>query len=187
MEVKGLAFIARKKLLIAKIGDEKFKEFMNELGRKEPYFKHYDDIVAMSSIPADKFLFFNDVVLREFYDNDPRVYWMMGEKSAEYALVDGPFKVLIQKKNIERVLTESIPIIWKMYYTAGDLDIKYEPGVFDVSVVHLPINHYYFEYVVMGYCNKILELCGAKSITCDKIKTVDKGDKDINYIFHFTV
>jgi hypothetical protein len=91
------------------------------------------------------------------------------------------------EKDIKRVLTESIPIIWKMYYTEGNLDIKYETGIFNVSVLNLPINHYYFEYVVMGYCNKILELCGAKSITYDKVKTIDKGDKEINYVFHFSV
>jgi hypothetical protein len=187
MEVKGIAFIARQKLVVAKIGEKKFKELMNELSEKDPYFKNYDSILPTSSIPVDKFLFFNDVILEKYYGNNPQIYWMMGEKSAEYALVDGPFKILIMEKDIKRVLTESIPIIWKMYYTEGNLDIKYETGIFNVSVLNLPINHYYFEYVVMGYCNKILELCGAKSITYDKVKTIDKGDKEINYVFHFSV
>ena len=187
MEVKGVAFIARRKLLTTTHGEEKFKELMRELAAQEPYFKEYENILSTSLIPAEKFIAFNDFLLKKLYDNNPQVYWMMGEKSAEYALVEGPFKSLIKEKDLERVLTKSIPILWDMYYTAGRLDLEYTPGIFSVRILELPINHYYFEFVVMAYCKKVLELCGARDITYDKLKTIDRGDKEINYVFRFAL
>ncbi len=183
MEVKGTAFVARKKMIISQFGEEKFKELMNEVIEKEPYFKN--DILPFTLIPVDKFLLFSDLSLKKFYNNDNRVYWIMGEKSAEYALIDGPYRNLIKNREIGRVVTEALPVLWKVYYTAGDVEVKYEPGSVDARLYNVPINHYHFEYVVMGYLNKILELCGAKSITYEKIKTIEKGDKEINYKFHF--
>lgn len=184
MEVKGTAFISRKKMIIGQFGEEKFYELMKELSLQDVYFKN-NDITLITMIPAEKFLLFNDFVLKKFYSNNINVYWTMGEKSAEFALVDGPYKILIKDRNIERVLTEAIPVMWKVYFTEGNIETKYEKGSLEVSVFNIPFNHYYFEYVVMGYCNKLINLCGASGITVEKLKTIDRGDKEIRYKFHF--
>ncbi len=184
MEVKGTAFLARKKMMISQFGEEKFNELLNEVSTKDDYFKK-NDIIPITLIPVEKFLLFSDLALQKFYNNNNNVYWMMGEKSAEYALVDGPYKVLIKNRKIGRVMTEAIPVLWQVYYTEGHMETKYETGSVEVRVFDFPINHYYFEYVIMGYVNKMLELCGAKSITYEKFKTIDKLDKEIYYKFHF--
>lgn len=187
MDVKGTAFLARKRMIITQFGEEKFKELLNEAGEMDEYFKKNSDVSSISMIPVNSFLLFNDLALKKLYNNNIKLYWTMGEKSAEYALVDGPYKVLIKNREISRVLTESIPVMWKVYFTEGNIESKYDAGSLEVNVSNIPVNHYYFEYVIMGYCNKIIELCGAKSITYEKVKTIEKGDKEINYKFHFVV
>ncbi len=185
MDVKGIAFVSRKKAIINQFGEEKYNELMKELGENDEFFKTHQDISISDIFPVEKYLLFNDFMLKKFYNNNINAYWKMGEKSAEFALVDGPYKVLIQNRNIERALTESLPVIWKLYYTEGDVKINFEAGAAEVEFYNLPLNHPYFEHTFMGYVYKLIELCGGKSITYDKLKTIERGDKEINYRFHF--
>ncbi len=185
MEVKGIAFVSRKKAIIAQFGEDKFNELMNEVGENDEFFKTHRDISMSDMFPVEKYLLFNDHMLKKFYNNNINAYWTMGEKSAEFALVDGPYKVLLKNRNIERALTESLPVIWKLYYTAGDVRIKCETGAAEVEFYNLPMNHSYFENTFMGYVHKLIELCGGKSITYEKIKTIERGDREINYKFHY--
>ena len=68
MEVKGVAFLARKQLIINKFGEEKWKQFMNKL----------KTILATTWIPVEKFLKFQDVVTNEFFGGDNTTFWELG-------------------------------------------------------------------------------------------------------------
>ncbi len=184
MEVKGVAFVARKNALIKQFGEKKFAELMKEVAEKEEYFK--DPFINQATlIPIEKFLLFNDMMVNKFYGGDAKIYWKMGEKSAEFSLIEGPFKVFIQNKSIEDACKTSIPNVWKVYYNEGRVETKFEKGMVNIRILDVPILHSYFEYALMGYYVKLLELVGAKSIKYDAIKTVEKGDTEIEYVFHF--
>lgn len=88
----------------------------------------------------------------------------MGEKSAEYSLIEGPYKIFIKSKEIEKFAKETIPLIWTTFYTKGKLDSSIKNNIIDIKVVDLPVNHLYFEMVVMGYVKRALELVEQKAL-----------------------
>ena len=179
MEAKGVAFQARKQLVCEQFGEDKWNAFLKAYGEKDAYFR--TDVLPTALIPIDKFLAFNEALLKEFYGGDQRAYVAMGEKTADYSLVDGPYKTYLRNRDYKKLVEESIPKLWKKFYTDGTLEISYSLGAVDAAIHGLPQRHVYFESAVVGFMKRTLELAGAKEVSYRKLP----GD-DIRFKFTFT-
>jgi hypothetical protein len=172
-------------MIITQFGEEKWNSFLDKIAAKSNYFKK--TIMSTDLIPINDFLYFTDEALKEFYNDNSKIYWVMGEKSAEYSLLDGPHKVFIKSKDFKSIVLNSFPLLWTSFYTKGRLESSFDNNVVELKIVDLPITHIYFELVVMGYANKALELMGAKNIKFEPLKTIKNNDKEIHYRFEFTI
>jgi hypothetical protein len=179
MEAKGVAFQARKKLVCEQFGEDKWEAFLKEYGERDGYFR--TDILPTALIPIDKFLAFNEALLKRFFMGDERAYVTMGERTAEFSLVDGPYKTYLRNRDYKSLVEESVPKLWKKFYTDGTLEITYQPGQVDASIHGLPQRHVYFESAVVGFMKRTLELAGAAKVSFTKLP-----GKDIRFKFTFT-
>ena len=180
MQVKGISFIARKQEVINRFGEDSWIKFKKKISKKLPYFNR--NILPITNIPIQAFLDFQDELIKEFFNNDTKMYWTLGEESAEWALTKGPYKSFIRSKNIETFIEQRMPFIWNSYFTEGDMEINLDNEIIHIKV-HTPILHIYFEYLIMGYTKKALELVGAQKVEVKRIKGVSVGDKEIYYQF----
>lgn len=181
MEVKGAAFVGRKDAVIKQFGDSAWAKFIEGYAEKDPYFKN--SILSTTSIPADKFLAFEEALITNFYNGDKNTYWKHGEQAAEYSLVNGPYKIYLSSKDVKMFVEERLAAVWRMYYNEGEMVGKVEGNVAEVFINNVPISHIYFEYTVMGYAHKAIELVGAKIIEIKKVKGPSMGTKDSHYQF----
>lgn len=181
MEVKGAAFVARKDALIKQFGDNAWNSFINDLGEQDKYFQSL--ILSTTPIPAEKFLKFQDLVVKIFYNNDQKAHWINGEASAEYSLIYGPYRMYLSSNDVLVFAEEKLPTIWKMYYSEGDMSTKVTGNLIDIIVKNIPIQHVYFEYTTMAYCKRAIELVGTKILEIKKIKGPSIGTNDIHYQF----
>jgi hypothetical protein len=179
MEAKGVALLARKKLVSEQFGEDTWDAFLKEYGEKDGYFR--TDILPTALIPIDKFLAFNEALLKKFFLGDERAYITMGERTAEYSLVEGPYKTYLRDRDYRKLAEESVPKLWKKFYTDGTLEIIYQPGQVEAAIHGLPQRHVYFESAVVGYMKRTLELAGARDVSYRKLA----GD-DIRFRFTFT-
>lgn len=68
MEVEGAAFLVQKESIIKNHGENQWLEFVKKLGVKDNFFNDpHARIGSRTLIPLDKFLFFMDELLKEFY------------------------------------------------------------------------------------------------------------------------
>jgi hypothetical protein len=177
MDVKGTAFLARKAEIVGKFGEERWNRFIASLSGKANFVN--DLVLPSTRIPIESFLTFQEELVKQFFNGDTRVYWELGEKSADWALKDGPYKNFIVSKDMEDFASRSLPAIWRTYFNEGSIESRTEG-----STVHLriktPVYHIYFEYLVTAYFKRALELVSGKSVKAKKI-TGGAGSEEIYY------
>jgi len=140
-------------------------------------------IMAITVIPLDKFIFFLDEILKEFFNNDPKVYWLFGMASAKFALSPrGPYHSYLLSKDIKQFAESGMPKLWATYFDGGILKGRFENNTVHLTITGLPVKHVYFEYLVMGYLQQALRVFGKKSVQ-NCIKGFSKGDDEIYYTF----
>jgi len=170
MNVRGTAFIARKQSIVAAFGEARWKAAIE---RADPSFRQL--VFPTSALPADKFLALQDQLLGEFFQSDPSAYWDIGVKSAEWALTQGPYKAYLGTKDIRRFAEVSLKTLWETYFSEGRVETRFEGNVVHAYIHELPIWHVYFEYVVMGYAKKALEMLTGGSVRHERVKGVAEG------------
>ncbi len=179
MDVKGVAFIAREQFIRAVFGARIWEELITEVRNKIPFFK--DHILPSTLIPVQEFLKFNDKLIEKLYEGDESTYWKFGEKSAEWALTEGPYHKFLDNKQLDQFI-HTLPAIWNIYFTAGKPQVTVvNQNEFEVMITQVPVAHVYFEYLVLGYTKRGLELAGAKTVDLTAVRGFSKGDKDIHY------
>lgn len=183
MNVKGTAFISRKEQIIHTFGLEKWITFYMHIQSKDKYFETEPSPVAL--IPINSFLLMNDEIINEFYGGKKDVYWIFGEKSAAWALTEGPYKIFMTSKNLNSFIDKTMPMVWSTYYTEGKMF-----GVIDKKTIHVHIQgittpHIYFEFTTMGFVKKALELYGLKNVRHECLSGYSSGKEEIHYLFHF--
>jgi hypothetical protein len=181
MEVKGTAFLARKSMLIQEFGETRFAAFLASHALEDPFFTHA--ILATTAIPMEKFLAFNDAIVRDLYGGDTMSYFRFGEKSAEWALTVGPYKNLRESKSLEK-FAEMGRRLYQNYFTDGRAETwivgnnKVELRILGVPAAY---RHVYFEYAIVAYFKRGLELVGAKKVTMRRISGFSVGGADVHY------
>lgn len=178
IKVKGIIILQRKQMITDMFGEKKWNDFMKKLAEIDTYFNQ--TFLSITQIPVDKFLFFMDNLVKEFYNNDTSIYWKIGEKSAIWALDQGVYSFLAEKKDLEIFIKTSLPSIFRTYFSEGEYIFALKDKIVNVNITQVP-KHIYFEYLLVGYTKQALELIGVKVIKTTKIKGFSNGDNEINY------
>ncbi len=180
MNVKGSAFLARKHSLEPELGAQHWNDFMAKMVAEDSYFEA--PILQTTLIPVQKFLNFNDALIKTFYRGDAYTYWIFGEKTGQHLFENGPYKNLWYSGNYERFV-ETLPRIWSTFYDHGVLSTVVDEQGVEVKISELPILHPYFEYTTMSFVKKGLELTGADITSHEVLKGFSKGDQQVHYRF----
>lgn len=180
MNVRGVAFLSRQSMTIAEHGEPAWRTFMQGVTAQDPFFKQ--SVLPITSIPAEKFIAFNDALIAEFHGGDVQAYWKFGEKSAAWALTQGQAKGFFKPGEYRRFLMSG-SAIWSTYFDAGSFKVVPGKGFTDVLVLDVPLPHVYFEYSVLGYLKGGVELLGAHGVRHEALRGFAKGDPDVHYRF----
>lgn len=179
MRVKGTAYIARLQLLEAKLGPEGVADFLRRFQERHPKFPR--DVLVTTQLPAADFLDLVDAVVDECYDGATDSLWEIGEKSAEWSLREGPYRNLLEGKEIERFAALA-PVLYRNYFDEGDARSSVTDNRIDLWITGIPqpLHHLYFEYSVVGYFRRGLELLGG-TVRMERMRGFSTGDPDIHY------
>jgi hypothetical protein len=173
VQIKGTAFLSKKQQIIRMYDEQRWRAFLAHLVREVPFFDV--PVLATTLIPAETFLAFQDHMLAWFFDDDVEAYWGIGARSAEWALgSDGPYGHFIASRDIRGFLAR-FPALWSTYFTASTVSVSMVGDVIEVRTSGLPVWHGYFEYMVMGYFKRALELLGA-SVTARRLSPAQSRD-----------
>lgn len=176
MFVKGTAYTGRKDVLIKKFGQDAWDNFIEKEKAKMPFFSN--SILTTTLIPLKDFLELQDDIVKTFFSGNEKIFWEMGEASAQYSLTEGPYKPYLSSGNVELFLTTKLPLVFKAYYVdCGQFEARMEGNKCYIKGIGLPIGHIYFEYTVVGYFKKAVELIGKKVLDLKPVKSITQGDK----------
>ncbi len=183
MNVKGLAYQSRRDQTISEYGEERWNDFFEKFKESNPFFNQI--ILPTSEIPIEEFIRFQEEIVKEFYNGDEKIYWKFGERSAETSLSEGgPLHIFVKKKGLsalENFTKKILPSIWPIYYDEGRTVTTLKGNIIHASILDLPLYHIYFEYVVMGYIQKGLELIGVPVKETIKVKS-SANDSYYNFV-----
>jgi hypothetical protein len=185
MYAKGSFFVARKAHIAQQFGEERWARFIEHLGAREPVFR--EPILVTSLVPVAAYLSFQEEILREFFGGREEAYWIIGEKSAEWALGEGgPYKNFRNNpQTLRKFVEQSLPLIWTAYFTEGRLSSVLLEDAAEIRIFELPVVHVSFEYTVLGYAKRSLQMIGLRAVTPRRILGVSEGDKEILYEITF--
>ena len=158
MLIKGTAFLSKKHQIVRMKGEAAWNQFMQQLAGKDAFFDQ--TILATTLIPYRTFLWFQDQMLAWFFDGEIDAYWMIGARSADWALKEGPYKSYLANRDIAGFVAR-FPNLWSTYFTVSEAKTSMTGNLIEVRAFGLPVWHPYFEYLVMGYFKRGLELLGA--------------------------
>ncbi|MEZ4312168.1 MAG: hypothetical protein R3F14_29420 [Polyangiaceae bacterium] len=184
MDVKGTAFLARKLMLVEDIGEGRYEEFLAEFARREPVFA--EPIHATTHLPLQAFVAFNEALVNTFYGGDPGAYFRFGEKSAEYALIIGPYKRIRDTSSVA-AFVEAARFIYQGYYTAGRAEGCLEGNTAELKLHGIPPEHrhLYLEYAIAGYVRRGIELVSLRSVHMERVAGFSCGDDLVHY--HYVI
>jgi hypothetical protein len=182
MRVKGTAYHARLNLLRGKWGAEKVEEFLARFHARHPSFPR--NVLATTWIPADEFLKLNDAIVDEVYDGDTQSLWELGEASAAWTLKDGPYKNLLVTKDTRRFASMA-KAMYANFFDTGAARSKYLDSRVELWIdgIPEPLRHLYFEYSVVGYFRRGLELLD-ETVRAECVEGFSKGDPQVHYKLH---
>jgi hypothetical protein len=184
MRIKGTALLARKAIIEGAFGAEAWSTLLADMRKTHAYFD--EPLNAASLIPVPDFLAIHDEIVRRFYGGDVDVYFRLGEQSAEWALTVGPYKGFMTRKDLASFV-DSFPSLWTAYFheTTSTCVATMEGDVVMLDARNLPVWHPYFEYLVVGYMKKGLELLGVHA----KMRALHggpTGGRSFRYEFRLT-
>ena len=181
MNVKGIIYNTGKHAIIEVFGEKPWNAFMTKLAAKDNYFNRV--IMPVTLIPLDKFIFFLDELVKEFFNNDKMHYMTFGKVAAQFALSpDGPYKSYLLIKDPKQLVESIAPKIWSAYFDEGVVTAKLEGNIAHFKITGLKFKHRYFEYLIMGYFQKAIKMFGKKSFS-KQSKSMAAGDDHIYFQF----
>ena len=186
MEVRGSFFAGRKAFITRQFGELRWEQFLGGLAEREPIFG--EQILVTTRVPVSAYLIFQDALIREFFDGNDEAYWTIGEKSAEWALTEGPYKQYRNNpQSHKKFILQSLPLLWSAYYTKGETEFTLNESGVHHRIHGLPVRHISFEYTNIGYLKKALQLIGLRRVTAKRIQGISAGDQEIEYQISFSV
>ena len=174
MNIKAIAFIARKEQIISKFGEDRWNTFHDRLIKSHPNFKDY--VLPTSQIPVEEFMAIQSMMVNEFYNGDETIYWKFGKESARISMSEGGVFHVYMKRKTDPVffITKILPRVWDLYYDEGSIKNVVEGNVIHSYILDLPKHYLFFELSVMGYAQCAFELLGIEVIETIKVKSSAK-------------
>ncbi|MEO8796824.1 MAG: hypothetical protein ABI551_02990 [Polyangiaceae bacterium] len=184
MNVKGTAFLARKKLLENELGEAAAKDAIDAVVAAVPGFPQ--PVLASTPIPISVFLSFQDELVRRCYSGDNMSFFRFGEASADWALTKGPYKRLTEDKDLDGFATQGAAL-YRTYFDVGNATTSMKDGYVEFKIDNLPaaLRHLYIEYATIGYFKRGMELLGASQVDARRRRGFSTGDADVHYELHF--
>jgi hypothetical protein len=182
MDVKGTAFLGRRAMLAAEIGEARTAELLAEFCAKQPAFPKA--VLATTAIPIQLFIEWNEMLVKRVYGGDESSYFRFGEKSAEWSLTQGPYKNLRESKSLER-FAESGRLLYQNFYSEGYAETSLRDNAVDLRLRDIPrkAHHPYVELGIVGYFKRGLELVGARAVKARCVLGFTKGDAEVHYTY----
>lgn len=182
MNVKGVFYVVTKVYMVATFGDDRWKNFMMQLAKKDHYFVN-KTLMAVTPIPAEKLIVIFDEMCREFFDNDRTRYELFGKTGAKYSLrPGGPYNTYLNIKDVKQFIEFSIPKIWSAYFDGGKITSRLENNVAHVKIIDIPIRHTHFERCVVGYFQQAIKVFGKKSFA-KQVSSIASDAKEIHFAY----
>ncbi len=175
MFVKGTAVLARRDAIVHAFGEKRWDEFV---ATQEPAFRR---VLATDRIDVHKFLSLQEALVKQFYRNDPSALFAFGEKSAEWALRQGPYQSFAAGKNVATFATTVMPAVWRAYYSEGSVVAETKDQTVHVRIRDLPVMHLHFELAAMGWFKRALEIVSGKMVRAQPVTRAAPGAKEIYY------
>jgi len=181
MNVKGIIFNTGKSTIVSVFGEASWNSFMAKLVVKDKYFGNI--IMSITPIPIEKFLFFLDELIKEFFNNDYMQYVTFGKVAAKFALSgEGPYKSYMLTKDIKPFVESVMPKFYSTYFDEGVVTARLDQQTAHVTLTGLPIKHHYFELLIMGYFQKALKIFG-KKVVAKRVRSMAAGDADVCFTY----
>ncbi len=181
MNVKGIIFNTGKSTIIAVFGAQAWDAFAVKLAAKDKFFGNI--IMTVTPVPIDKFIFFLDELVKEFFNNDYMQYVTFGKVVAKFALSpEGPYKSYMLTTDLKQFVETVMPKFYSTYFDEGRVEARLENNIVHLKLTGLPIKHNYFEYLIMGYFQKSLKLFG-KKVVASRVMSMTSGDDHVAYTF----
>lgn len=175
-------FVGRRQFIVQRFSEARWTEFINHMAKLDPVFGR--PILATTRVPIASYLRFQEESVKWFFHGDDKIYWELGEQSGEWALTVGPYKHYRQnQREFVEFVERSLPQIWSNYFTAGELHTSVRGSAIEGKIVNLPIWHVSFEYAVMGFMKRALEMAGGPIRSQTRVRGVSAGDQAIHYRF----
>ena len=154
---------------------------MTRLIQQVPFFDA--TILVTTLIPVQYYLTFHEELIKEFFQNNHEAYWLLGKKSAEYALQLGPYKRHLMQHDIVKFLGTGLPLLWTQYFTVGELHGTLQEHVIHVKSLGVPVQHEYFDHGIMGFVHRACELVWQRDLTPQKIANTLPSPHAVHYMF----
>ena len=178
MKVKGSTLLGRRTMFAQRIGAATYDAFVDEFARTHPRFPQ--PVLASTLVPVGVFLQFNDELVRRFFGGDTKVFWQIGELSADYFSSQGPYVDSFYRGDYKRFWT-ILPMIWKTLYTEGEAHAKAEGNILDIEI-DCPVAHAYFELSTMAFVRRGLEMKAGRKVEMRRVSGFERG-KIVHYQF----
>jgi hypothetical protein len=182
MKVKGTAYHARINLLQRKWGVDKVESFLRGFQEMHPDFPK--TVLPTTWLPARQFLELIDAIVDEAYGGDAQSLWEIGDASAAWSLREGPYKNLLEKNDLERFAGLG-KAMYANFFDTGEARSELRGSYVEVVIEGVPwgLRHLYFEYSLIGYFRRGLELLGA-SPRAECVEGFSRGDDRVLYRVH---
>lgn len=184
MKVRGISVLTRKIIVTRKFGADAWRQLYRDVASGHPCFRAL--ITAESLVPLSSHLALHDEMVRRLYQDDEPSHFELGRESARWALIDGPFKTFMAKRDLNGFVS-SFPKLWPMYFTdtASRSEATITGDSVEFKVFDLPQWHPYFEHLVMGYMAEVLEMFCANPIGVTRLR--GGGGRSYQYLLHTAV
>lgn len=180
MQVSGLSILTRKVLVTRRFGAEAWRSFYRDVALTHSAFRR--PITSTSFVALPDYLAFHDELARRFYPGGDAALIELGAESARFTLLEGPLKDFIREPAIH-ALAEAFPKLWQRYFaeTSSRAEATLTDHGIECRVCELPAWHAYFEHVVVGYMQELLDLHCASPVSAQRL-THGRGP-DYAYLF----
>jgi hypothetical protein len=175
MEVKGSAVVVLPKFIESNFGVKNLNIWINSLS-EEAKKVYKSKILITSWYPLTKI--FSEPTRQMcdlFYKSDIMGAWEVGRFSAEFAL-RGIYKAYV-KIATPQALTKRASKIFGTYYRPSSIEID---GTNEkktiLKITEFPEMDEIVEMRILGWIEKILEICGCRNISLNVVKSLCRGD-----------